>query len=98
MSGTVFYQPTDRGFSDPMGMTSLRYCGVTYRVPNCDHNTMRQLEWEQPPNELLDPIELPDGTQLEPDTEAVIERFETIDRDNGDLLVTYRIPCRAVGE
>ena len=94
MAGTVFYQPTTQGLSDPHGRHQLRYCGVTYRVPHCDHNTIRQLEWERPPRELLETIHLPDGTQLEPDLHSIIERLETIDRDTGDLLVTYRIPCR----
>ncbi len=95
MGRTVFYQSTDQGMSDPMGMTALRYCGVSYRVPACDHNTIRQLEWERPPAELLEPIDLPDGRRLSPDLAAMVERTETIDRDTGDLLVTYRVPCRA---
>jgi hypothetical protein len=94
MNGTVFYQPTDQGIGDPMGIAHLRYFGVTYRVPACDHNTIRQLEWERPPAELLEPLQMPDGQRYEPATEGIVERHETLDRDTGDLLVTYRVPCR----
>ncbi len=96
MNGFVLYQTADRGFADPRGERGLSYVGVTYRIPRCDHDTIRQLEWERPPHELIEPICRDDGSTLLPEPDAVIERFDTVDRDTGDMLVMYRIPCRTV--
>lgn len=93
MEGTVMYHDTKRGVQNPRGSGGIVYCGVTFRVPRADANTIRRLEWETPPAELTEPIDLPDGRQLMPMTRGIIERFESIDRDTGDLLVMYRIPC-----
>ncbi|MHB1157610.1 MAG: hypothetical protein ACYC26_12340 [Phycisphaerales bacterium] len=94
MTGTVFYQPLHHGMQNPTGSAAITYVGTTYRIPRSEHNTIRQLEWETPPNELIDDITLDDGCVLQPDRQGIIERFETLDRDTGDLLVMYRIPCR----
>lgn len=93
--GTVFYQPLHHGLQNPTGCAAITYVGTTYRVPQSEHNTIRQLEWETPPGELIgENVTLDDGSVLVPDRTGIIERFETLDRDTGDLLVMYRIPCR----
>ncbi len=94
MPGTVYYQPLHHGMQNPTGCDSIIYVGTTYRVPRSEYNTIRQLEWEIPPDELIDDITFDDDCVLVPDRQGIIERFETLDRDTGDLLVMYRVPCR----
>ncbi len=92
MAQCVFYQPADRGVHDPGGDKAITYYGTTYRVPASAYNTIQQMEWERTPREIIHPIELPDGTILQPDPAGIIERTDTLDADTGDLLVTYRVP------
>jgi hypothetical protein len=96
--GAVYYQPLHHGLQNPTGDKAITYFGTTYRVPASAHNTIQQLEWETPPNELVQPLTLADGSQLQPDVGGIIERFETLDNETGDLLVLYRIPYRAAND
>jgi hypothetical protein len=94
MAKAVLYQSVNRGFSHPDGSEPITYFGVSFRIPRSDHATVRQLEWEVPPAELCETLHLKDGRTLEPVLDDVIERFETIDQQSGDVLVMYRIPYR----
>ena len=92
MSGTVFYQSVCRGLQNPAGAHAITYFGTTFRIPRSDHATIRQLEWERPPDELCQPVTLNDGTLVHPDMSGIIERLETLDQETGDVIVTYRVP------
>jgi hypothetical protein len=92
MTTNVFYQSTDRGMGNINGAAPVTYYGVSYRIPRSEHNTIRQLEWELPPRELLVPVTTNDGVELTPDIDGIVERFDTLDRETGDLIVTYRVP------
>lgn len=94
MSAAVYYHPTDSGMQTLAGDRPITYVGVSYRIPASAFNTIQQLEWERPPNELVRNVTLDDGRSFEPDRHGIIERFDTIDGDTGDVIVTYRIPCR----
>lgn len=94
MSGIVLYHPTDSGTQSLADDRPLTYVGTSYRIPASAFNTIQQLEWERPPRELLRPVTLGDGRRLEPDPSGIIERFDTVDQETGDVIVTYRIPCR----
>lgn len=89
---TVYYQPVRHGLSNAAGDKPIIYHGKAYRVPRSAHGTVQQLEWEIPPRELPTPITRDDGVSVYPVEGAVIERFEIVDRDTGDLWVMYRVP------
>lgn len=97
MPGTCFYLPRDQGVQNPAGGGGVRYFGTSYRIPASQQGSMHQLEWEVSPDELLCPIARAVGAEgtWVPEPNGVVERFDTIDRETGDLIVTYRIPFRA---
>ena len=88
----VYYQPVRHGLNNASGDKPIVYYGKAYRVPRSAHGTLQQLEWEIPPKELPMPIKRDDGVSVHPVQGAVIERFEIVDRDTGDLWVMYRVP------
>jgi hypothetical protein len=87
--GTVFYLSVSRGISNPDGQKPIAYYGKVYRIPKSEHDTIRQLEWELTPDDLL--ANLPNHTAQSPND--VIERFEIYDQESGDVWVMYRVPC-----
>jgi hypothetical protein len=88
--GTVFYLSVTQGITNPQGKEPIAYYGKVYRIPRSEHGTIRQLEWEMKPDELLGGM----GQDGEPVGGGVIERFEIYDRDSGDVWVMYRVPCQ----
>lgn len=94
--GVVFYQNVTRGIANPDGSQPVQYFGKVFRIPRSEHDTIRQLEWEINPHELLEGVTDRDGRALMPLASSVIERLETYDRETGDVLVMYRVPCAAV--
>jgi len=103
MAGACFYLPRDQGVQNPAGGGGIRYFGTSYRIPASQQGSMHQIEWEVSPNELLSSI-APGleggggGRRWAPEPDGVVERFDTIDRETGDLIVTYRVPFRECGE
>jgi hypothetical protein len=80
-----------------------RYFGVIKRVPVAafprkhSNFTSMTLEWDESHDELHEalPDSLPVSMQgWEPVPNATIERYEAFDRETGDLLIFWRIPCR----
>ncbi len=79
-----------------------RYFGVVKRVPVAafprkhSHFKSIALEWDESPESLRDlPDTLPTSMQgWEPVPHATVERYEAFDRETGDLLIFWRIPCR----
>jgi len=94
MSGAVYYHPTHSGVQTMSDDRPITYLGTSYRIPASAFNTIQQLEWERPPRELVRDVTLDDGRSFEPDRQGIIERFDTIDDQTGDVIVMYRIPCR----
>jgi len=94
MPGTVLYHPTHSGTQTSADDRPVTYLGTSYRIPASAFNTIQQLEWERPPRELVQAVTLNDGRRFSPDQDGIIERFDTIDQATGDVIVTYRIPCR----
>jgi hypothetical protein len=55
------------------------------------------LEWDESPEALRRdlPPSLPVSMQgWEPLPGATVERYEAFDRETGDLLIFWRVPCR----
>lgn len=92
--GTVYYQSTDRGLESPCGEHAIRYFGQVFRIPRSAHGTLQQLEWEPSPSELRHTIANEYDRPIRPMLRGVIERFEVVDRDSGDVWVMYRVPYR----
>jgi hypothetical protein len=93
--GTVFYLSASCGISNPDGKQPITYYGKVYRIPRSEHGTIRQLEWELTPDDLLADLINAHGKALRRAPEGVIERFEMLDGESGDLWVMYRVPCYA---
>jgi hypothetical protein len=81
----------------------IRFFGVVKRVPvgafprkHSDFRAMA-LEWDESPEALRRdlPPSLPVSMQgWEPLPGATVERYEAFDRETGDLLIFWRVPCR----
>lgn len=90
--GVVFYQSVSRGFSNPDGKRPVTYFGKVYRIPKSEHGTLRQLEWELTPDDLLASLPQEGGAAVQQVAGGIIERFEIYDQETGDVWVMYRIP------
>lgn len=93
--GNVFYLSVGRGITNPDGSRPVAYFGKVYRIPRSEHGTLRQLEWEMTPDDLLADMTRPDGVPIEHVPDGVVERFEIYDQDSGDVWVMYRVPYQA---
>lgn len=88
----VLFVPVSRGCSDAVDGRQTTYCGTIFRIPKDDYGTIRQLEWERTPEELMNmsPAVLAGPENL--NRPVLIERFEVRDHENGDVWVMYRVP------
>jgi hypothetical protein len=93
--GIVYYQSVFRGITNPDGSRPVTYFGKVYRIPRSEHGSMRQLEWELKPEEILAGMKREDGTPIEHIEGGIIERFEIYDQESGDVWVMYRVPYEA---
>jgi len=90
--GMIYYQSIDRGLENPVGQADVRYFGKVFRIPRNEHGSLRQLEWEPSPDELRHEIETCEGRPIRVLDRGMVERFEVIDQETGDVLVMYRVP------
>jgi hypothetical protein len=81
----------------------IRFFGVVKRIPAGafprTHSAFRAMvaEWDETPGSLQGdlPGSLPISMQgWEPLPDASVERYEAFDRETGDLLIFWRVPCR----
>lgn len=91
--GIVYYQSVSRGLENPDGKRPVAYYGRVYRIPRSEHASIRQLEWELNPEELLAQLSADSAVPLAQLPGGVIERFEIFDSESGDVWVMYRVPC-----
>ncbi len=84
----------------------IRYFGITKRIPvaafpkTLTELRVRALEWDESSESVRRdlPGSLPVSMQgWEPVPGGTVERYEAFDRDTGDLLVFWRVPCRRGG-
>lgn len=84
----------------------IRYFGLVKRIPSAafpkriEELPALTMEWDESPESMQRdlPRSLPVSMQgWEPIPTGVIERYEAFDRDTGDLLVFWRVPCRRKG-
>jgi hypothetical protein len=84
----------------------VRYFGVVKRIPFAVFPRTRaglermRLEWDESVASMTRdlPASLPVSMQSwEPLPGGVVERYEAFDRETGDLLVFWRVPCRRKG-
>jgi hypothetical protein len=87
----------------PDTRAEIRYFGMIKRIPVAafprDPVELRRLamEWDESPESMRRslPGSVPTSMQgWEPLPNGTVERFEAFDRENGDLLVYWRVPCR----
>jgi hypothetical protein len=90
--GAVLYVPVSDSVAPTAGRGPTRYFGAVYRIPKSDYGTIRQLEWERTPGELLAAAPPGDRPPLRRVVTAAIERLEVCDQDTGDIWVMYRVP------
>ena len=86
--------------------SEIRYFGIVKRIPvDAFPRTLPELqhmalEWDESPRSLLRdlPLTVPTSMQgWEPVPNAVLEKFEAFDKDSGEFLIFWRIPCRRRG-
>jgi hypothetical protein len=84
----------------------IRYFGIVKRIPvSAFPKRLEQLpalvmEWDESADSMQRelPASLPTSMQgWEPIPTGVVERYEAFDRESGDLLVFWRVPCRRRG-
>jgi hypothetical protein len=98
----VLYYPIIEGISTPYTEgedTGVVYFGKTYSIPRSETGGKQQMgEWELSFRELLELVVKPAGEDMVwiPVLGGTIERYETLNPESGEVLVTYRIPCRMV--
>jgi hypothetical protein len=84
----------------------IRYFGIVKRIPVAAFPRTRaalrhmRLEWDESAASVR--RDLPDSLPVsmqgwEPMPNGVVERYEAFDRETGDLLVFWRVPCRRKG-
>ena len=100
----VYFQVTDGAQSETMGGAML-YVGVTYHIPRADIEEAQKIfdithdaEKAQQviAHEDMDPDRLMKSVTergFMPVPNAILERFDTIDSETGDILVLLRVPC-----
>ena len=88
----VLYVPVSGSVDPAAGVGVARYFGAVYRIPKSEYGTIRQLEWERPPAELLAAAPAGAGSGLRRVRTAAIERLEVCDQETGDIWVMYRVP------
>ena len=101
----VYFQVTDGAQAEMMGGASLLYVGMSYRIPkqhiedaqrvyNDTHDADQAQQMiagdDVDPDHLLQTVR--DRGYL-PASDAILERFDTVDGDTGDILVLLRVPC-----
>lgn len=90
--GVVFHQTVARGLANPDGCKPITYFGKVFRIPRQDHDTLRQIEWEPDPQELLRDLIDPQAGAVQPARTCIVERLEMYDQETGDVWVMYRVP------
>jgi len=90
--GAVLYVPVSHSVAPAPGADAARYFGAVYRIPKADYGTIRQLEWERTPDELLAAAPPRAGRPMRRLAARAIERLEVCDQDTGDIWVMYRVP------
>lgn len=90
----------------PATAAEIRYFGLVKRIPvSAFPKRLSQLpalvmEWDETPESMRRdlPQSLPVSMQgWEPVPGGNVERYEAFDREVGDLLVFWRVPCRRKG-
>lgn len=101
----VYFQVTDGAQAEMMGGASLLYVGVSYRIPRADiEEAQRLFELTQDADRAqtiiarddMDPDQLMNtvrGKGYVPISNGILERFDTVDSETGDILVLLRVPC-----
>ncbi|MEZ4586605.1 MAG: hypothetical protein R2909_09425 [Gemmatimonadales bacterium] len=86
--------------------SEVRYFGIVKRIPKAAFPTSRGrldamiMEWDESIASMKAdlPATLPVSMQTwEPLPKGTVERYEAFDRDSGDLLIFWRVPCRRKG-
>lgn len=86
--------------------SEIRYFGVVKRIPvgafpsTSGRLAAMHMEWDETLASVRRdlPATLPVSMQgWEPIPDVVVERYEAFDRETGDLLVFWRVPCRRKG-
>ncbi|MFN0177515.1 MAG: hypothetical protein ACKVZ0_01860 [Gemmatimonadales bacterium] len=84
----------------------IRYFGVVKRIPiaafpkRLEQLPSVAMEWDETADGMRRdlPASLPVSMQgWQPLPTGAVERYEAFDRDTGDLLVFWRVPCRRMG-
>ncbi|MHB9130126.1 MAG: hypothetical protein ACYDBB_03425 [Armatimonadota bacterium] len=101
----VHFHMTEGAQSQMMGGLPLLYVGISYHIPKEEiEEAQRIYDETRDPARAQQIIEQDDVSPdallkhvsehgFQPLPDAVLERFDTVDSDTGDMLVLLRVPC-----
>jgi len=101
----VYFQVTDGAQAEMMNGAPMLYVGVTYHIPRqAIEEAQRIFDETNDPEQAqqmiarddLDPERLMSSVTDKgyiPVPDAILERFDTVDSETGDILVLLRVPC-----
>lgn len=103
----VYFQVTDGAQAEMQGGAPMLYVGVSYHIPRAEiEEAQRVFEETHDPERAqqvvakddVDPqalIQRVTAGGFMPMPDAILERFDTVDSETGDILVLLRVPCIA---
>ncbi|MHB0936760.1 MAG: hypothetical protein ACYDCO_23220 [Armatimonadota bacterium] len=101
----VYFQVTDGAQAEMTGGGPLLYVGMTYHIPRQDLEEAQRIfdetnDAEQAQQVIarddINPDRLMEAVRTNgymPVQDAILERFDTVDTETGDILVLLRVPC-----
>ena len=101
----VYFHVTDGAQSEMLGGSPMLYVGITYHIARAEiEKAQRIFQETQDPLQAQQVVAMSDvdpNTLLQlvaeqgylPLPDAILERFDTVDSETGDILVLLRVPC-----
>lgn len=101
----VYFHVTDGAQSEMLGGMPMLYVGVSYHIGRAEiEEAQRIYEETHDPMQAqqivakddIEPdalLQLVASKGFQPLPDAILERFDTVDSETGDILVLLRVPC-----
>ena len=85
----LIYTSPQKGITQARTRESLRYYGKVIRIPREELGKASALTYDADPEELLQDLK-----DAEPVLGGIVEQYEVVDMETGDLLIMLRVPYR----
>ena len=101
----VYFHVTDGAQSEMLGGSPMLYVGLSYHITRAEIETAQRIYQET--HDPMQAQQAVAASDVEPDrllqlvvaqgyqpiANAILERFDTVDSETGDILVLLRVPC-----